>query len=80
MYLQPLVFMDLTDRQNHFKILLLGDNNAGKSSLIIRYTEDLFLEWTVPTPQMELLKTYHQEVEPGVKVELQLWEAGDEFW
>ncbi|XP_057196738.1 ras-related protein Rab-42-like [Triplophysa rosa] len=29
---------------------------------------------------MELIKTHHQEVEPGVKVELQLLEAGDEFW
>lgn len=73
--------MDLKDRQNIFKILMLGDNYVGKSSIIIRYTKGLFLDYTVPTPQMELIETHHHEVEPGVKVELQLWEAGHVgFW
>uniref|UniRef100_A0A4W6DA71 Si:dkey-34d22.2 n=1 Tax=Lates calcarifer TaxID=8187 RepID=A0A4W6DA71_LATCA len=36
--------MDLTLWQYQFRIIMLGDSTVGKSSLLKRYTEDLFLE------------------------------------
>uniref|UniRef100_A0A667XYN4 RAB39a, member RAS oncogene family-like n=1 Tax=Myripristis murdjan TaxID=586833 RepID=A0A667XYN4_9TELE len=36
--------MDLTLWQYQFRIIMLGDSTVGKSSLLKRYTEDMFLE------------------------------------
>jgi len=60
-----------------FKIVLCGDSNTGKSSLISRYVDDVFNENTLTTIGVDFkLKTIEVD---GYKVKLQLWDtAGQE--
>lgn len=70
--------MDLTLWQYQFRIIMLGDSTVGKSSLLKRYTEDLFLESINQTVGVDFY-VYFLEVEPGVRVKLQFWDtAGQE--
>lgn len=63
-----------------FKMMMIGDNNVGKSCILKRYTEGLYPERWV-TIGMSLCN-HILEVEPGVRVNLQIWDtAGHEsFW
>lgn len=57
---------------------MLGDSTVGKSSLLKRYTEDLFLESINQTVGVDFY-VHFLEVEPGVRVKLQFWDtAGQE--
>ncbi|XP_068591477.1 ras-related protein Rab-42b isoform X2 [Cebidichthys violaceus] len=70
--------MDLTLWQYQFRIIMLGDSTVGKSSLLKRYTEDLFLESINQTVGVDFY-VHFLEVEPGVRVKLQFWDtAGQE--
>ncbi|XP_024122724.1 ras-related protein Rab-42b [Oryzias melastigma] len=70
--------MDLTLWQYQFRIIMLGDSTVGKSSLLKRYTEDLFLESINQTVGVDFYVSF-LEVEPGVRVKLQFWDtAGQE--
>ncbi|XP_076594063.1 ras-related protein Rab-42b [Chaetodon auriga] len=70
--------MDLTLWQYQFRIIMLGDSTVGKSSLLKRYTEDLFMESINQTVGVDFY-VYFLEVEPGVRVKLQFWDtAGQE--
>lgn len=70
--------MDLTLWQYQFRIIMLGDSTVGKSSLLKRYTEDLFLETINQTVGVDFY-VHFLEVEPGVRVKLQFWDtAGQE--
>lgn len=70
--------MDLTLWQYQFRIIMLGDSTVGKSSLLKRYTEDLFLEYVNQTVGVDFY-VHFLEVEPGVRVKLQFWDtAGQE--
>lgn len=61
-----------------FKILLIGDQGIGKTSLIIRYSEDSFPQGTVPTIGNVDFKVRTLETN-GKVVKLQLWDtAGQE--
>ncbi|KAG8506773.1 Ras-related protein Rab-42, partial [Galemys pyrenaicus] len=64
-----------------FRIILLGDATVGKSSLLRRYTEDIFVEGVNQTVGVDF-SVHFMEVEPGVQVKLQFWDtAGQErFW
>ena len=60
-----------------FKILLLGDSSVGKTSLILKYTEDYFQETYLSTVGIEY-KTKTLEIK-GVEVTLEIWDtAGQE--
>lgn len=70
--------MDLTLWQYQFRIIMLGDSAVGKSSLLKRYTEDLFLDTINQTLGVDFY-VHFLEVEPGVRVKLQFWDtAGQE--
>ncbi|XP_047453872.1 ras-related protein Rab-42b isoform X2 [Mugil cephalus] len=70
--------MDLTLWQYQFRIIMLGDSTVGKSSLLKRYTEDLFLETLNQTVGVDFY-VHFLEVEPGIRVKLQFWDtAGQE--
>ncbi|KAK7887281.1 hypothetical protein WMY93_026902 [Mugilogobius chulae] len=70
--------MDLTLWQYQFRIIMLGDSTVGKSSLLKRYTEDLFLDTINQTVGVDFY-VHFLEVEPGVRVKLQFWDtAGQE--
>ncbi|XP_068591476.1 ras-related protein Rab-42b isoform X1 [Cebidichthys violaceus] len=72
------ITMDLTLWQYQFRIIMLGDSTVGKSSLLKRYTEDLFLESINQTVGVDFY-VHFLEVEPGVRVKLQFWDtAGQE--
>lgn len=72
------VAMDLTLWQYQFRIIMLGDSTVGKSSLLKRYTEDMFLEGICQTVGVDFY-VHFLEVEPGVRVKLQFWDtAGQE--
>ncbi|KAJ8367587.1 hypothetical protein AAFF_G00314760 [Aldrovandia affinis] len=70
--------MDLTLWQYQFRIIMLGDSTVGKSSLLKRYTEGVFLETIDQTVGVDFY-VHFLEVEPGVRVKLQFWDtAGQE--
>ncbi|KAJ4922771.1 hypothetical protein JOQ06_022758 [Pogonophryne albipinna] len=70
--------MDLTLWQYQFRIIMLGDSTVGKSSLLKRYTEDMFLESINQTVGVDFY-VHFLEVAPGVRVKLQFWDtAGQE--
>ncbi|XP_026857392.1 ras-related protein Rab-42b [Electrophorus electricus] len=70
--------MDLTLWQYQFRIIMLGDSTVGKSSMLKRYTEDLFLETINQTVGVDFY-VHFLEVEPGVRIKLQFWDtAGQE--
>lgn len=70
--------MDLTLWQYQFRIIMLGDSTVGKSSLLKRYTEDLFFDTINQTLGVDFY-VHFLEVEPGIRVKLQFWDtAGQE--
>ncbi|KAG5271450.1 hypothetical protein AALO_G00179900 [Alosa alosa] len=70
--------MDLTLWQYQFRIIMLGDSTVGKSSMLKRYTEDLFMECLNQTVGVDFY-VHFLEVEPNVRVKLQFWDtAGQE--
>ncbi|XP_028326771.1 ras-related protein Rab-42b [Gouania willdenowi] len=70
--------MDLTIWQYQFRIIMLGDSTVGKSSLLKRYTEDLFLDTINQTVGVDFY-VHFLEVEPGIRVKMQFWDtAGQE--
>jgi len=60
-----------------FKILLIGDSNVGKSSLLTRFSDDKFSEDIINTVGVDFkFKTLDIE---GKKIKLQIWDtAGQE--
>ncbi|KAG2460928.1 RB39B protein, partial [Polypterus senegalus] len=61
-----------------FRIIMLGDSTVGKSSLLKRYTEDVFISFINQTVGVDFYVQFF-EVEPEVKVKLQFWDtAGQE--
>ncbi|XP_066573820.1 ras-related protein Rab-42b [Amia ocellicauda] len=64
--------------QYQFRIIMLGDSTVGKSSLLKRYTEDVFIEFINQTVGVDFYVQFF-EVEPGVRIKLQFWDtAGQE--
>ncbi|XP_048007809.1 ras-related protein Rab-39A-like [Megalobrama amblycephala] len=63
-----------------FKMMMIGDNNVGKSCILKRYTEGLYPERWV-TIGMSFC-SHILEVEPGVRVNLQIWDTPghESFW
>ncbi|XP_069479078.1 ras-related protein Rab-39B-like [Ambystoma mexicanum] len=61
-----------------FRVILLGDSTVGKSSLLKRYTEGVFLDIINQTVGVDFYVQF-VEVEPGRRVKLQFWDtAGQE--
>ncbi|KAI5528417.1 small Rab GTPase [Trichomonas vaginalis G3] len=60
-----------------FKVLIVGESGVGKSCLLLRFTEDLFIENYISTIGVDFkIRTIEQE---GAKVKLQIWDtAGQE--
>ena len=60
-----------------FKILTLGDSQVGKTSLLLRFTENKFVDNNIATIGIDVqVKTINYK---GKKIELQLWDsAGQE--
>ncbi|KFZ59745.1 Ras-related protein Rab-39B, partial [Antrostomus carolinensis] len=55
-----------------------GDSTVGKSSLLRRYTEDVFLDAVNQTVGVDFYVQF-VELEPGLRVKLQFWDtAGQE--
>ncbi|XP_074161701.1 ras-related protein Rab-39B-like [Sminthopsis crassicaudata] len=64
--------------QYQFRLILLGDSTVGKSSLLRRYTEGVFVDCMDQTVGVDFY-VHFVEVEPGVQVKLQFWDtAGQE--
>ncbi|XP_043915926.1 ras-related protein Rab-39A-like [Protopterus annectens] len=61
-----------------FRIIMLGDSTVGKTSLLKRYTEGVFIDFINQTVGVDFYVQF-VEVEPGVRVKLQFWDtAGQE--
>ncbi|NXA28922.1 RB39A protein, partial [Ibidorhyncha struthersii] len=64
--------------QYQFRVIMLGDSTVGKSSLLRRYTEGVFLDAINQTVGVDFYVQF-VELEPGLKVKLQFWDtAGQE--
>lgn len=61
-----------------FRIIIIGDSGVGKSSLLLRYTDDAFTESFITTIGVDFrVKTV--ELKGGKRVKLQIWDtAGQE--
>ena len=56
-----------------FKILLIGNSAVGKSSLLMRFAEDIFSENFLPTIGVDFkIRTFEAA---GSKVKLQMWDT-----
>jgi len=66
------------DQYDHlFKILLVGDSGVGKSSLLLRFTDDMFQETFISTIGVDF-KIRNVNIE-GKTVKMQIWDtAGQE--
>lgn len=54
-----------------FKILLVGDSNVGKSSILNTYFDQAFTESLIPTVGVDFrIKTFDLN---GKKIKLQIW-------
>ncbi|XP_068773480.1 ras-related protein Rab-39B [Struthio camelus] len=61
-----------------FRVIVLGDSTVGKSSLLRRYTEGVFLDAVNQTVGVDFY-VRHVELEPGLRIKLQFWDtAGQE--
>jgi len=58
------------------KLLLIGDSNVGKSSLLLRFSDDTFTPSFVTTGVDFKLKTIR--LETGQNITLQIWDTGQE--
>ncbi|NXX84128.1 RB39B protein, partial [Urocolius indicus] len=64
--------------QFQFRVIMLGDSTVGKSSLLRRYTEGVFLDAINQTVGVDFY-VRSVELEPGLRVKLQFWDtAGQE--
>lgn len=64
--------------QYQFRVIMLGDSTVGKSSLLRRYTEGVFLDAVNQTVGVDFYVQF-VELEPGLRVKLQFWDtAGQE--
>ncbi|NWT72353.1 RB39B protein, partial [Prunella himalayana] len=64
--------------QYQFRVIMLGDSTVGKSSLLRRYTEGVFLDAVNQTVGVDFYVQF-VELEPGLQVKLQFWDtAGQE--
>lgn len=64
---------DDKDYDVQIKLLLLGDGGVGKTSLMLRFSEDKFSSSLLSTAGVDY-KTQHLEVD-GKKVKLQIWDT-----
>ena len=61
-----------------FRLILIGDSTVGKSSLLKYFTDGNFSDMVDPTVGVDFFARLI-EVQPGVRVKLQLWDtAGQE--
>ena len=61
----------------HYKILILGESQVGKTSLLLRYTDDIFRENMLPTFGLDVRYKYVQK--DNIYIRLDLWDtAGQE--
>ena len=69
--------MDSLQYDYLFKILMIGDMNVGKSSIMLRYTEDTYTDEYIGTIGVDFkIRTLNLE---GKSVKLQIWDtAGQE--
>ena len=66
-----------TDYDYLFKVLLIGSSGVGKSSLLLRFADDIFNENFMPTIGVDF-KIRTSDVD-GKKVKMQIWDtAGQE--
>ncbi|NWH23278.1 RB39B protein, partial [Grus americana] len=64
--------------QYQVRVIMLGDSTVGKSSLLRRYTEGVFLDAVNETVGVDFYVQF-VELEPGLRVKLQFWDtAGQE--
>ena len=66
-----------TDYEFIFKVLLLGNSNVGKSSLFLRFVDDIWNDTFVPTIGVDFkIKTFEID---SKKIKMQMWDtAGQE--
>ena len=65
------------DYEYIFKVLLLGNSNVGKSSLFLRFVDDIWNDTFVPTIGVDFkIKTFDIDEK---KIKMQIWDtAGQE--
>ncbi|KAK0043326.1 GTP-binding protein YPTM1 [Biomphalaria pfeifferi] len=64
-------------RENIFKIIFVGDSSVGKTSLMLRYTDDCFSDTFITTIGVDF-RNKPTEVS-GIKVKLQIWDTAPPY-
>ena len=62
----------MTNIDLHYKLLFLGESDVGKTSLLIRYTDDVF-ESTLPTVGIDV--KYKYLTYDNKKIRLDIWDT-----
>lgn len=69
------------DAVTFIKLVLFGDRNVGKSSLVVRLTRDAFADGALPSTIGAAYSSFELPAGCGGRVRLQLWDtAGEELY
>lgn len=63
------------DSEKSFKVVLLGEGAVGKTSIMLRYTENKFIDKHVSTVQAAFASK-RIELDDGYQCEMAIWDTG----
>ena len=70
----PPFFFAPHDEYHRYKLIIVGDHNTGKTSLMSRFTADNFINSYIPTIGIDFVN-HHVQLD-GIKIKLQVWTTG----
>lgn len=67
------IFLLMKEMSLTFKIILLGDSNVGKTSILKRYSDNTFSEQQAPTIGLAFYKKVVER--KNIKITLEIWDT-----